>query len=194
MPRGGPALVARCGDKKEVRIETGLVNNSTTHKSEDHSIDSLRHQRYNFFFPVRLPQIAVKESLRMRRCKNQHCSPLGGNKALHNCSSTLQAMSGGDNSFTAFTATKENNGAKLCVTSDKHSSANSQRQSRQQTGDCQQTHTMMSKRENPRHGFKGHCQYYKGQTHGATPTHTHSGTTFLNPHLCKFHAGWRGLR
>lgn len=93
---------------------------------------------------------------------------------------------GGDNSFTPFTAIKQNNTADLCVSSDKHGSASAQKQSRQKTSHCPQMQAMMTKRTNPtltmqcQHGFKGPRQNYKGQTHGATPTHTHtySGTTF----------------
>lgn len=97
---------------------------------------------------------------------------------------------GRDNSFTPFTAIKQNNTADLCVSSDKHGSASAQKQSRQKTSHCPQMQAMMTKRTNPtltmqcQHGFKGPRQNYKGQTHGATPTHTHtySGTTFLNLH------------
>lgn len=73
----------------------------------------------------------------------------------------------------------QKNAADLCISSDKHGLASVQKQSRQKTGDCPQMHAMMTKRTNPmltvqcQHGFKGPRQNYKGQTHDATPTHTH---------------------
>lgn len=148
VPRGGPSPVARGGDKKQPRIETGLVNDSPMNKEWRSLNRQPQTLKVQLFFSSRSDyrKFAVRPPLRMKRCKNQHSSS-GQWKRLQLC---LASNVWGDNSFTPFTAIKENNAADLCVSSDKHGSASVQKQPWQKTGDCPHMHAMMTKRTNPK--------------------------------------------
>lgn len=177
----------RCHVVNRVRLHEAATRNSPglnqawltiqpRTKSEDHSIDSPRHWRYKFFFvSVRLLQICSKTTT--------------GNETMQESTRLLSAVKKtaalpckqclGGQQFPPFYSYQKN-AADLCISSDKHGLASVQKQSRQKTGDCPQMHAMTTKRTNPtltvqcQHGFKGPRQNYKGQTHDATPTHTHT--------------------